>query len=235
MAAEAWSTSTTQSPCSCLHGDVPTNDQLLGSLLQAQPPVGRNTIRLFQTHDAAGRPAPAEFTQVITHRSVNTLGSDAMLFLAPLHPRRTAHAGVFTYTDPQRGSGWLRLEEFGRGDADRIQELVHMEEIVAVVGPEPRRNTDLRYGNALVLRTHNPWVMYGMGVVSLLCALGMISATLRGFSVGETTALVVMGGIFILLSLAFFVRASIRLPWWTRARRYAREHGGVLPADIKGL
>ena len=195
-------------------------------------PVERNTIRMFQTHNAQGEPAPAEYVQVIPEGGIHPLGTHTMRFLAPLSPRQTNNAGVFSYTDPARGAGWLRLEEFSRIDAARIQELVRMEEITAVVGAEPLRNADVRFVNAIAVRSHNPWVIVVFACVLLGFGILLFSSA---FSREQTVGYIVLGSLFSLVAAALFVQASIRLPWWHKARRYARENGGDLPSDLKGI
>ncbi|MET0990199.1 MAG: hypothetical protein ABWY54_06100 [Glaciihabitans sp.] len=196
-------------------------------------PVSDNTIRLSQELDAAGRPAPAEFFYQVHHTTANTLGSDAMIFLAPLNPRETATPGVFTYTDPQRGSGTARLEGFSLIDAQRIQELVRMQAIEAAVGPEPLKNPDLELGNALVLRSNNPWFFLVFGLIVLGFAIWLLSAAA---GVGDKGAVYTTMGIILGAgSIVLFVIAAIRAPWWRKARAEARKDGGPLPPDLTGL
>ncbi|MCU1447078.1 MAG: hypothetical protein JWP54_2736 [Cryobacterium sp.] len=112
---------------------------------------------MHQSHDAAGVPAPAEFLEHLPPAPLPiTVGSSAMRFLAPLTPSRTDRKFAYFYSDPARGSGWLELEGFRPSDAERIHELVRMEEIVRVVGAEPRKNADVAYGNALIFGSNNP-------------------------------------------------------------------------------
>lgn len=196
------------------------------------PPVANNTVRIFQTHNAQGEPAVAEYVQVIVEGGLYNLGAVTMRFLAPLAPRQTETAGVFSYTDPARGAGWLRLEEFSRIDAARIQELVRMEEITAAVGPEPLRSEDMRFVSAIALRSHNPWVIYVFAAVALGFSIMMFSVA---FEREETVGYLLIGTLFVALAIALSVQSSIRLPWWLKARRYARAHGGDLPSDLKGL
>ncbi|PRY69200.1 hypothetical protein B0I08_103408 [Glaciihabitans tibetensis] len=194
-----------------------------------------NTVRIFQSHNAAGVPEVAQFVTVIHHRTANTLGSDAMEFLRPLNPSQTKDAGVFLYNDPARGRGWFRLERFSPWDAERIQELVRMEEIIRVVGREPLRPADLAFGNAMVMRTNNPWIMFGIAAVGTLCGLGILSSILAASNLVELIALVAVGVLLILASIAAAVVGAIRLPWWRRARHHAREQGGTMPPDLTGL
>ena len=194
-----------------------------------------NTVRIFQTHNAAGAPEIAEFVEVIRHRTVNTLGSDAMEFLRPLNLTQTEHPGVFFYGDPARGRGWLRLERFRRPDAERIQELVRMEEITRVVGPEPMRPADLAFGNALVLRTNNPYIMFVIALVSVICGIATLASLPIASNVAEVVGLGSVGGLLILAGSAAAIVGAIRLPWWRRARQHARHQGGSVPPDLTGL
>ena len=190
-------------------------------------------MRIFQTHSAAGVPDAGEFVVVMHHRTMNTLGSDTMDFLRPMNPTQTEHPGVFLYNDPARGSGWLRLERFLKGDAERIQELVRMEEISRAVGTEPLKNPDIAFGNALAMRTNNPWVMFAVAAFGVIAGVGTFTAIPRVDS--GATALVVMGIILILAGIGAAISGAIRLPWWRKARKYAREHGGTMPSDLTGL
>jgi hypothetical protein len=200
------------------------------------PKPARNTVRILQTHNAAGAPAPAEYVRVIHHNSINTLGSDAMEFLAPLNPTQTEHPGVFHYNDPAHGSGWLRLEEFPTSDASRIQELVRMAEINRAVGKEPFGTPDLAIGNALVMRTNNPWIMFTIAAVSTLCGLAALTTPFRfPLGTGETIAIVVMSVLLIGLGVLLAVRSAIQLRWWRKARAVARAQGGPMPSDLTGI
>jgi hypothetical protein len=211
-----------------------SNRQGMAGLPEASPPT-RNTVRVFQTHNAAGAPEPQEFAETIHHRTANTLGSDAMDFLRPLNLMQTEHPGVFTYNDPARGRGWLRLERFSGGDATRIQELVRMEEITRVVGTEPMRPADISIGNAMAMRTNNPYVMFAIALVSIICGIAILPALLIAANTAEVVGLIAVGGILILAGIAAAVIAAIRFPWWRRARQYARQQGGSMPPDLTGL
>jgi hypothetical protein len=200
------------------------------------PKPERNTVRIFQTHNAAGAPVPAEYVRVIHHNSINTLGSDAMEFLAPLNPTQTEHPGVFRYSDPANGSGWLRLEEFLTSDASRIQELVRMAEINRAVGKEPFGTPDLAIGNALVMRTNNPWMMFVLAAVSVWVGgaslLGVLTMTTN---TAETIALSVLGVMMIGAAIVLVRRGVIQLRWWRKARAVARAQGGPMPSDLTGI
>lgn len=191
------------------------------------------SILILQTHDAEGRVAPARFEQVVERLSVTTLGSDAMDFIRPLNPRQTSVAGVFDYLDPSRGSGELRLHAFPAADAERVQDLVRMHEISQAVGREPFAPADLAVGRAIVLRTRNPWVLFGFGVVMMI--FGILFFALAGGVGANGPVYVIMGVLMTLVALALIAVGLVRAPWWHRARDFARQNGGDLPPDIRGL
>jgi TM2 domain-containing membrane protein YozV len=190
-----------------------------------------NTIRVVQTHDASGAESPAEFEQVITNVTASTLGWDAMTFLRPLNPVRTADPLVFTYSDPTRGSGWLRLEGFAPSDATRIHELVQVDEISRAVGADPIPKDDLTLGRGALLRTNNPWFMVVLGIV-----LALFGFVIFGFPQGNVDRVVstVLGVLLLIAGLAVTVVGIIRTIWWHRARAYAKSTGQALPPDLKG-
>lgn len=203
-----------------------------------EEPVARNTIRLFQTHDTNGHVDEAEYIQEVERKTVNTLASDAMLFLTPLNLRQTKNEGVFLYEDTTRGSGWLRLENFSRTDSTRIQELIRMEEISRAVGKEPLRNADLSVGNAIALRSNNPWVIIGFGVFAV--AGGIASSYTAFFTSApknqtEFVSLIIVAGLMVLVGCGAFISGGLRVSWWHKARAYARQQDGTLPSDLKGL
>jgi hypothetical protein len=196
----------------------------------------RNTVRILQTHDAAGAPAPAEYVRVIHHNSINTLASDAMEFLAPLNPTQTEHRGFFRYTDPKNGSGRFRLEHFARSDAARIQELVRLEEISRVVGKQPFRAADVAFGRSMTLRSNNPWVMFPVATLSVFfgCVL-LVMIVVAGANTVETVMLVIVGVALIGAGVFLAVQNVARLRWWRKARRYVRTQGGPMPSDLTGF
>lgn len=197
-------------------------------------PSSRPAVRMHQTHDASGAPASAEYLEHLPPAPLPiTVGSTAMRFLSALNPSRSDREFVYFYTDPTRGSGWLELEGFRPGDADRVQELVRMEEIVRVVGAEPRKNADLAVGRALVLRANNPWVIItyatliiGLGVWLLATSvLNPTSPAAAGVGLFFAIAFIILGGV-----LAFLTQK--RVGWWHRARAEARRGGEKMPPDL---
>jgi len=193
----------------------------------------RPAVRMHQTHDASGAPAPAEFLEILpTNAVTETVGSSAMRFLATLNPRRADRENTFFYSDPARGSGWLQIEGFRPSDADRVYQLVRMEEIVRVVGPEPRKNPDYLLGNAFILRSNNPWIMIALGVV----IFGLSLYGLSYISVYPHLAWLYIGLAAVLMGLAITIWVVLgrqRVGWWHRARRSVRETGETMPDDLR--
>lgn len=191
-----------------------------------------NTVRIVQTHDASGAPAPAEYLQTVYNVTASTLGFDAMTFLRPLSPTRTTDPLVFYYTDPGRGSGWLRLEGFAPEDAQRIHELVQIDEISRVVGSDPTPKDDLTVGRGALLRSNNPWAFIVLGaVIALFPAVMWVRSPPAAENV---PGYLVMVAIMVILGGVLLVYGIIRARWWHRARRYAKETGQTLPPDLRG-
>ena len=194
--------------------------------------IPTNTIRIVQTHDAAGAPAPAEFAQIMHNASVNTMGWDVMQFLKPLTPVRTTDPLVYLYTDPARGSGWLRLEGFRPADAARVQELVQLDEVSRAIGEDPIPKDDLAVGRGALLRSNNPWAFIVLGAVVLLFPGVM---WLRSPPAPENVpGYLVMAGVLVVLGAGVLVVGILRARWWHRARRHVKSTGQTMPTDLRG-
>jgi hypothetical protein len=153
-----------------------------------------------------------------------------MVFLGPLNVSRSDRPHTYFYSDPARGSGWLEIEGFRPGDADRVHQLVRMEEIVRVVGAEPRKNHDYAFGNALILRANNPWIMIGVGLAIIgfgvwILANLSLSPAVAGVAAFFAILFIILGGILIFLTRK-------RVGWWHRARAEVRRTGEPLPSDL---
>ncbi len=190
-----------------------------------------STVRILQTHDSAGADAPAEYERVVTNTTASTLGWDAMTFLRPLTPTRTADPLVFSYVDPEQGSGWLRLEGFAPADVQRIGELVQIEEISRVVGHDRIPKDDLTIGRAALLRTNNPWFMLPLGIV--IAVMGVLVAAFPQNGADPVVSAVI-GIPLVLTGVAVTVVGIIRTIWWQRARNYAIKTGQTLPPELRG-
>lgn len=117
-------------------------------------PIG--SVRIVQTHDAHGRPSPATYVQPLATSTSTELAVAELL--APLDPRPTDRPDVYTYRDPQRGSGRRELVGFTRGDLERAADALLMERVEAEVGElAPFRNEDVHRLPA-VYGSMNPWL-----------------------------------------------------------------------------
>ena len=113
-----------------------------------------------------------------------------------------------------------------------MYQLVRMEEIVRVVGPEPRKNPDYLLGNAFILRSNNPWIMIALGVV----IFGLSLYGLSYISVYPHLAWLYIGLAAVLMGLAITIWVVLgrqRVGWWHRARRSVRETGETMPDDLR--
>lgn len=191
-----------------------------------------NIVRIFQTHDSAGMPTPAEFVQTVHNVTASTLGWDAMGFLRQMNPTRTTDPLVFYYSDPARGSGWFRLEGFRPQDAQRIYELVQIEEISRVVGKDPTPKDDLTVGRGALLRSNNPWAFIVLGIVLALFPVFMWVRSPPGPE--NVPGYLVMVVIMLILGGVVLVYGTVRARWWHKARKYAKDTGQTLPPDLRG-
>jgi hypothetical protein len=198
-------------------------------------PASRPAVRLHQTHDAAGTPAPVEFLQILPRAPIQTtVGASAMTFLEPLNVTRSDRPHTYFYDDPERGSGWLEIEGFRPGDADRVHQLVRMEEIVRVVGAEPRKNHDYALGNSVMLRANNPWIMIAVG--GMLFFAGVYALIYIPVHPDLTVLYLVTAVVLMSLAIALWVLVGrARVGWWHRARRHVRESGERMPDDLRIL
>lgn len=202
-------------------------------IMRTEPTGG--IIRLVQTTDPAGRPAAREYVRAVQYEGMRSISETVMDFLRPLSPRETENPGVFWYTDPAHGAGWLRLEGFGAVTIDEVQQAVRTLAIEAAVGqPEPVRQEVLSFGNSLANRTTNPYFKIGAGAVVLgLVIFGAVRLfTEPGMDPGKAFAALAMVGVAV-LCVILIVNGFRRRAWWHRARAEARRQGVRLPDRLK--
>ena len=199
------------------------------------------SIDIYQTHDLNGEPAPQQFREVLEHklgvpesemfrRCLSPLRPSLIVPLGTADPYATDSSKSYHYSDPLRGSGWLRVNFFEQHTGYRVDELVKMEEIKRTVGPDPRRIVqDINQGLFLFIRAASPWVQIAMGL--FLCVfVPLIMLVIRNpYTAGsrgpDDTSLVVVTTVFMVLFMALgafvgWVGAS-RLSWWMKARSHA--------------
>lgn len=203
-------------------------------------------IRIFQTHDQAGIPAQQEFSQQITPAATQTLPDAIMQFLRPLNPRLSGplsqqpseHTGVYWYSDPLQGSGWLRLEGAPVMHTLRVDELVRMEEISrSVGGSDPVSQPDVKYVAPLVIHNRNPNVQITLGIIFAAIGIAMSVAVLVS-GTAPLFALIIIpifGLIIIVAGIILARRGMKRLAWWRQARAQAIQDGGAIPEDLHRL
>lgn len=193
-------------------------------------------VHLFQTHDAQGRPAVTDRLTPVVRQPATLLEVSIVQQLMPYTPRLTEHAGVYLYTEPGVGSGWLRLENLSSHDTNKLHQLMIVEDISAAIGiKEPWREDPpaLRLGAP---RAGNPYILIVFGlIVAGLGAFGVVRiATLDGeWSVIRGIALVTTFAL-IPLGLLLAERGRRRLRWWHAARAEAARRGIPLPDKLSG-
>lgn len=188
------------------------------------------TIRVIQTHNAAGEPAPGE-TILPYKNTASTTGWNVVAAIKSLHPTRTTDPTVFTYSNPTTGSGTIRLEGFKASDVTRANQLVQIEEVSRVVGHDPIPKDDLTVGRAALLRSASPWPKIILGVVVIALGLfGLLDP--RGDPIAVSMG---FGALFIVMGLILTITSILSLIWRTKARAYLKQKGEELPPDLTNI
>ncbi|AYF96911.1 hypothetical protein [Protaetiibacter intestinalis] len=189
------------------------------------------SVRIVQTHDALGRVAPAEFLQPLA--DTVSLEVSVAEFLAPLDPRPTDRPGVYTYRDPQRGSGWLELVGFSPGALERAADALLMERVEAEVGEmTPFRNEDMHLPRG-GFGSRNPWLMLVFGAVVAGVGVWTIVVGLTRVELPFTIVVPVLGVLLIAAATWLFLHGARRVRWWHAARATARRLEGRLPDRLQ--
>ncbi|QIK63859.1 hypothetical protein G7068_12140 [Leucobacter viscericola] len=195
------------------------------------------SLRIFQTHDAAGEPAPAEFVQTIVPKNSQPEPEALREFMLPLRPSRTSRSGVYFYDDPARGSGRLKVVGASGFDLPRVDEMVHLMEINRKIGMEdPARVPDVPgWVVPFVISNRSPWVRILVGLFFLIPGFFMLSIPLlKPHWNALPIAVNFIFGMLILLMCAWSLWRDVRrLPWWVKARAQAKRDGGPLPEELR--
>jgi hypothetical protein len=198
-------------------------------------PTDSYAIRFTQTHDVSGDTVVGEWVTTIERRMVSTLAAQTLEILAPYAPTRTEEPGVYAFTDPDRGRGLARLENFSRDDVAGIGDLVLMEEVTRVLGePDPFRNTGHGILNAFFLRSNNPVTAIVLGLAAASVGVYTFGSGFRFESPVSVTCWIV-GGLIAILGAVFVAMSARRMRWWLRARKTAMRLAGRIPDHLKGL
>ncbi|CAN5379036.1 hypothetical protein BH10ACT7_BH10ACT7_03010 [soil metagenome] len=204
-----------------------------GAIVPPEPIGG--VIRVFQSTDATGRPALVESVREVRYEGLRSITETVMDILRPLSPRETESAGVFAYTDPASGAGWMRMEGFRSVNVNEVQQAVRTLAIDKAIGQsEPVRQEVLSFGNALVPRTTNPYVKIAVGVIILgIAVFGLLRLlTLPGTDPGRVVAALVLSALAV-VCVILIANGFRRRAWWHRARAEARRQGVELPDRLK--
>ncbi|QIK63857.1 hypothetical protein G7068_12130 [Leucobacter viscericola] len=195
------------------------------------------SLRIFQTHDAAGEPAPAEFVQTIVPKNSQPEPEALREFMLPLRPSRTSRSGVYFYDDPARGSGRLKVVGASGFDLPRVDEMVHLMEINRKIGMEdPARVPDVPgWVVPFVISNRSPWIRILIGLFFLFPVSLMLSVPLLvpEFSLFTKIGSLILG-FALLVGLVWSFWTNVRrLPWWVKARAQAKRDGGPLPEELR--
>lgn len=192
-------------------------------------------IRFTQTHDVSGETVAGEWVTTIERRMVRTLAAQTLEILAPYAPTRTEELGVYAFTDPDRGRGIARLENFSPDELEGIGDLVLMEEVTRVLGePEPFRNSGHGILNAFILRSNNPVIAIVLGLAVGAVGIYVIGSGARFEPPGSVICWIV-GALITVLGAVFVAMSARRMRWWLRARKTAMRLAGRIPDHLKGL
>lgn len=195
------------------------------------------TIEFHQTHNSKG-----ELVNVVTQRQVteqgwNEIAESVLDSIKPLDVKETDQPGVFTYVDPNTGSGTITLRDFYKSDIALVTDLVRLVAISKSLGAhDPNRHPETTGFNMTMLRTTNPFVQLLLGSVVTILGGGTLVVVLSDFDgpVLAFGALILLG--LLLVGLGIYVLVWIglrRLPWWLRARAEARRLNIPLPRQLK--
>lgn len=199
--------------------------------MTASKPVRRwAAVRLWQQTDAAGAPVAREFLQHVPLRRASYYDAFDLLetFLRPLRPVRTADPTVFSYSDPARGSGMLRVEGLDGSRVDELVEMVQLDELSRAVGMvEPHPLHSMRVTNRFYF--HSP--VYGIIAIGALAMTFIIGGVVGVVRTGEPLLL-----LFWLLAVPPVVplrRYARRYPWWRAVRAEVRRRGERMPSTLQ--
>lgn len=194
--------------------------------------VAARGIRTYQSTGAGGAPQPAEFFRRVDDTTALPAHSVAIDFLVKAHARRSANFGVFSYDEPGRAAGYMRLEQFSAHDLRRIDDWLRVDEIGREIGyAKPPRQWMDRNGRQY-FHSPIPYLLLGSGLS--FAALVVLALSLSGLLPDH-------GGIWIAclvmlpLFLVIVVQHAMRLRWWVRARAHVMARGERLPYGLGAI
>jgi hypothetical protein len=198
-------------------------------------------IVIEQVNDGAGAPAPATFRRPIEGSLTFSRWASAVDFLTRLGAERSDDLGVFRYSDPNRGSGTARLEEFDPDEVRRIDDYFRIEQMrVRLELPRSARQpleTRTFWTRPTTTSNPIPMIMLGGGILVLAIALGIASSIgpMRVPGEAVTGVYLPLFAALAVLAVAVIVLQARRLPTWLALRRAFLEAGEPLPTGLRAL
>lgn len=193
-------------------------------------------VRIFQELDASGAPSPIEFLQPIPSRFPRTSAQVVFEYLQRLQLARTERNGVYRYSDPGRGSGWLRVEGVGPILLDDLERQVEVLVVSQRIGASDPHQQPEFFGQSTVIRSSNPHIQIGIGVVlATTGALLVFAAFASRAPIAAMIVLLVFGVLIFAGATAVIIVGARRLAWWRRARADVRARGERMPEHLRIL
>lgn len=186
--------------------------------------VAARGVRTYQSW-----PEPAELFRRFDDAKTLPARSHTIRFLMKAGAKRTDTFSVFSYAEPERSSGFMRLEGFSPEDLQRIDDYFRIEEIGHELGYTKPPAQALDYLGRDVMRSPVPFIVLPALMIPPLVVLFALSVA--GF-------LPQLGGIWTVpvcvvpLLLLMLVLGARRLLWWTRARAYVQSRGERMPYGL---
>ena len=194
--------------------------------------VAARGVRTYQSSGAERAPQSAEFFRRVEDTSAMPAHSVAIDFLVKVNARRTHNLGVFSYTEPGRSAGYMRLEQFSARDLQRIDDWFRVDEIGREIGYAKPPRQYLERSGRQYFRSPLPYLL--LGVVMSFAALVVLLLSLSGLLPNH-------GGIWIAclvmlpLFLVIVVQHALRLRWWVRARSHVIARGERMPYGLGAI
>lgn len=209
---------------------------------------GAPGLRITQHFDAAGNPAYEVHLRDLSNEMRGLIpyepyeGALQVLDALNATPLEDRRLGVFAYTDPGRGSGFIEMLGFDQHACETILDVFRVRERSAQLGiadPVKRRRDRVgtipgsSYGRNPVLMT----VLTALSAVMALC----VSALFVCVSplVPELQVFLVVLSLCMLAGAVSqlwpLVRHARRIPWWRRMRASFEQSGEPLPRELQSI
>lgn len=190
-------------------------------------------LRLHQTHDASGSPAPGTYVVEVPDASWRATSESLLDAMRPFDPLETGRSGAYWYRD-EGGTGWIEVIGATSGTLEQLDDAIRTLEIAARLDEdEVHRQPELGLGSLSVPRTTNPYALMAVGVGAIglggYTALRMIETDAGGmvYVVSFFAVALVALGVYIV------IQGARRRSWWHRARAEAKRMKRPLPAHLK--